>query len=323
MSSQQWIEPGQPQPQAGDVVQAGFLRRWAALFLDQLVLGAAFYALLFVLVIVIGMVGGFDQLERIDSNDPPGWVIAAYLGVTLLYYAAAGLYFSLMESSANQATLGKMALGIKVVDARGARLSFAHALGRWFAASLSYLTLYIGFLLAAFTQRKQALHDLVAGTFVVDKWAYTDRPELQQRGLGGCVIAFAIAMGLLLAGTLLAILAAVAIPAYQQYAERAQFQQVIVPVDALRTRVQEAVDASGRCPDNASPGFLAPDAYAAAGINRIVIGEFEEGFCGISAWMPPLHGTVERQFLAELDPDDGTWYCSGALDEKTLPGWCR
>ena len=56
-------------------------------------------------------------------------------------------------------------------------------------ASLSYLTLYIGFLMAAFTERKQALHDMVAGTLVVDRWAYTEHPELQRRGLGGCVIA--------------------------------------------------------------------------------------------------------------------------------------
>ena len=60
-----------------------------------------------------------------------------------------------------------------------------------------------------------------------------------------------------------------------------------------------------------------------AGITRIVVGEFEEGFCGISVWMPPTSGSVERQFLAELDPDDGTWYCTNKADIERLPGWCR
>src|SRR5690554_810032 len=98
-----------------------------------------------------------------------------------------------------------MALGIKVVNADGGRLSFAHALGRWFTALLSYVTLYIGFLLAAFTGKKQALHDLVAGTFVVDRWAYTEFPERQQRSLGGCLIVFVIVMILMIGIALLGV----------------------------------------------------------------------------------------------------------------------
>ncbi len=324
--SSHWIDPNQtiPPPSATlDVVQAGFLKRWAALFLDNLILGAGFYALFFVFILIAGVAGGFDRLEAMDSNDPPGWVIAAYIGVTLLYYVAAGLYYSLMESSSHQATLGKMALGIKVVDRDGGRLSFPHALGRWFAASLSYLTLYIGFLLAAFTQKKQALHDMVAGTFVVDRWAYTEFPERQQRGLGGCAIAFAIAMVLLIGVMVIGILAAIALPAYQQYTARAQFAGVDASLAPLRAQVQETVTETGRCPDNASPGFGAPESYAAPGISRIVVGEFEDGFCGISVWMPPAGGTVERQFLAEFDPDEGIWYCTNKAGELTLPGWCH
>jgi uncharacterized RDD family membrane protein YckC len=305
------------------VVQAGFLKRWAALFLDNLILGAGFYALFFALILVAGMVGGFSQLEAIDSDDPPAWVIAAYVGVTLLYYVAAGLYYSLMESSRNQATLGKMALGIKVVDRGGDRLSFPHALGRWFAASLSYLTLYIGFLLAAFTQNKQALHDMVAGTQVVDRWAYTDFPERQQRSLGGCVIAFVVVMLLMIVLAVGGIIAAISIPAYQQYVGRAQFASVDIALTPLRMQVEEAVTGTAACPDNASVGFGPPESYAGVGISRIVVGEFEPGFCGISVWMPPVNGTVERQFLAEYDPDEDIWYCTSKADDARLPGWCH
>lgn len=327
--SSQWIDPNQTLPPpsrsdaAPDVVQAGFIKRWAALFLDNLILGVGFYALFFVFIIIAGATGGFDQLETIDPDDPPGWVVAAYFGMILLYYAAAGLYYALMESSSHQATLGKMALGIKVVDRNGGRLSFPHALGRWFAAALSYLTLYIGFLLAAFTRNKQALHDMVAGTCVVDKWAYTEFPERQQRGLGGCAIAFAIAMVLMIGLAVVAILAAIALPAYQQYKARAQFAGVDAALAPLRAQVQEAVAATGECPDNGSPSFDAPESYSAPGISRIVVGEFEDGFCGISVWMPPAGGTVERQFLVEFDPDEEVWYCTSKADDLRLPGWCH
>ena len=206
-------------PAGEDVVHAGFLRRWAAIFLDQLLLPGALYLLVFIVLLVAGAAGGFAFGPRAE---PPPWLVWGYLVAVALYYVVAGLYYSLMESSASQATLGKMALGIKVTDEHGQRLAFPHALGRWFAAGLSYLTLYIGFLAAAFTERKQALHDLVAKTLVVDKWAYTDTPERQQRGLNGCLIAFLVVMALMIALALLGVLAAIAIPAYQDYVESAR-----------------------------------------------------------------------------------------------------
>lgn len=77
------------------------------------------------------------------------------------------LYYALMESSARQATLGKMALGIIVTDIEGRRIGFGKATGRHFAKILSALILGIGFLMVAFTQRKQGLHDILAGTLVI------------------------------------------------------------------------------------------------------------------------------------------------------------
>lgn len=323
--SDPWIAPENTpaSPAPDDVVQAGFLRRWAALFVDQLVLGAAYYAVAFVLIIIVGVSGSFDALERIDPDNPPTWVVFAYLGFSALYWVAAGLYFGLMESSRHQATLGKMALGIKVVDRDGRRLSFPHALGRWFAAILSYLTLYIGFLMAAFTQKKQALHDVVAGTFVVDRWAYTEHPERQQRGLGGCLLAFLIAMILMIALMVVAILAAIAIPAYQQYVHRAQFHNVDAQLAPLRADVAQFADREERCPENGADGFGTPESYAGPGISRIVLGEFEDGYCGISLWLPPARGSVERQFLVEYDPDDDLWYCTDKAGIENLPAWCH
>ncbi len=127
---------------------AGFWRRLAAIFLDGLIIGAVAAALGLPVVAPAGV----------------GRVSIEPLGIVLAW-----LYFALMESSAKQATLGKMALGIIVTDEQGRRISFARATGRHFAKILSALTLLIGYLMAGFTRRKQALHDMLAGCLVLKK----------------------------------------------------------------------------------------------------------------------------------------------------------
>lgn len=77
------------------------------------------------------------------------------------------LYFTLLESSASQATLGKAVIGIRVTDMQGRRISLLKANARYWAKILSAITLGFGYLMAGFTKRKQALHDMVAGTLVV------------------------------------------------------------------------------------------------------------------------------------------------------------
>lgn len=306
-----------------DVVQAGFLRRWVALTLDQIILSTLFYTLFFAALMILGFTVGFETLDSLESDQSPTWAIAIGFVMWALYLICDGLYFALMESSRHQATIGKIALGIKVVDQYGHRLSFTHALARWFAAALSYLTLYIGFLMAAFTQKKQALHDLVAATMVVDKWAYTEFPERQTRRLSGCLVVFAVLMGLMLALAVVGMIAAIAIPAYQQTTAQTQFAQLEAPLARLTTQVESYFESNGQCPDNAADGFGAPNSYADALISRVVVGEFEPGYCGVSVWMPPLQGSVERQFLAEFDPHDAAWYCIDKAGFLNLPDWCH
>jgi uncharacterized RDD family membrane protein YckC len=79
------------------------------------------------------------------------------------------LYFALMESSSKRATLGKMALGIIVTDLEGKRISFGRATGRFFSKILSGIIIYIGFIMVPFTDKKQGLHDMIAGTLVIAK----------------------------------------------------------------------------------------------------------------------------------------------------------
>jgi uncharacterized RDD family membrane protein YckC len=208
-----------------DVVYAGFLRRWAAFFIDSLVVGVCFYAIAMVLSVFMAV--GVAGLAGSDGSDAVA--MGLVFGIYVVYFLLAGLYYALMESSVNQATLGKMALGIKVTDLQGRRLSVAQAFGRWFSALLSYLILWIGFLMAAFTEQKRALHDYIAGTLVVDRWAYTEFPERQQRSPHGCLIAFVIVMGLIMVTAVVGILAAIAIPAYRDYVDRAGRRSSMAP----------------------------------------------------------------------------------------------
>ena len=83
---------------------------------------------------------------------------------SILYW----LYFAIFESSPRQATPGKMLAGIFVTDLTGGRISFWRALGRTLGKVLSKALLYLGYLLALFTERNQALHDLLAGTLVLE-----------------------------------------------------------------------------------------------------------------------------------------------------------
>jgi uncharacterized RDD family membrane protein YckC len=94
----------------------------------------------------------------------------AVLGVIFFIVPVVGttgwLYYALMESSSYQATLGKRALGLRVVGLTGQPVSFGRASGRFFGKILSSILL-IGYLMAAFTARKQALHDMMARCVVI------------------------------------------------------------------------------------------------------------------------------------------------------------
>ena len=101
-------------------------------------------------------------------------LISAVLGknsglASLVSILIAWLYYAIQESSEKQATLGKQALGIVVTDLEGKRIDFVKATIRYFSKILSTLILMIGYIMAAFTERKQALHDMIAGTLVVNR----------------------------------------------------------------------------------------------------------------------------------------------------------
>lgn len=143
---------------------AGFWKRLAAWFIDYVLISLVIYALAFIIGITTGIgttPGGTGQ------NELAGYFFMFGGFFIMMMLVLPWLYYSLLESSAKQATLGKMALGIKVTGNNGRRISFGRAAGRNFAKILSGLIILIGFIMAGFTARKQALHDIIAGTLVV------------------------------------------------------------------------------------------------------------------------------------------------------------
>ncbi len=140
---------------AGTKRYGGFWRRVLAFFIDALVVGIP-------LSIVLGIAGVGSGY----SSGGSGTSYHASNGGFLIRLVVGWLYFALMESSVRQATLGKMALGMRVTDESGGRLSFSRATGRYFAKYVSAIILGIGFIMAAFTARKRALHDMIASTLV-------------------------------------------------------------------------------------------------------------------------------------------------------------
>lgn len=128
-------------------VPAGFWLRLGAFAIDNFLLSIPYYILLGIVMAI----GGGEVLP------------------VLIWFPIRWLYSVLMESSEAGATIGKQMVRIRVVDTNGQRISFGRANGRFFAKILSDLILLIGYLMVGFTQKKQGLHDILAGTLVIQR----------------------------------------------------------------------------------------------------------------------------------------------------------
>jgi uncharacterized RDD family membrane protein YckC len=142
-------------PAAPALRYAGFwLRLWAYL-IDGLILSA--------IPILAGLI--------IAPLYFTGFTVVPALGLTIfllpLFLAEGWLYYAFMESSSYQATVGKRILSLKVIGMSRERISFGRATGRYFGKILSAMILHIGFIMAAFTEKKQALHDILASCLVI------------------------------------------------------------------------------------------------------------------------------------------------------------
>jgi len=157
------------------VTYAGFWLRFVAHLIDGLIVGAGVFVLVIPLVFLTGLAATLESLPRrmegMEGQPNPA-VIGAILSLVFMFVAVSvllqWLYYAYFESGEKQATWGKQALGIYVTDGAANRVTFGRASGRFFAKMISgMIPLGIGYIMAGFTERKQALHDMIAGCLVL------------------------------------------------------------------------------------------------------------------------------------------------------------
>lgn len=156
------------------MIYSGFWRRFAASFIDSLVLNILLSPLAGMMMMGVTTQFTEESFMGISETEALAMLMPMFtvmIVVSVISFILQILYFAFMESSKYQATLGKMALGVVVTDLDGSRITFGRAAGRNLGKVLSGLILMIGYIMAAFTGKKQALHDLMAGTLVLKKAA--------------------------------------------------------------------------------------------------------------------------------------------------------
>jgi uncharacterized RDD family membrane protein YckC len=169
-------------PAARRTPYAGFWLRFVAYIVDGLIIQIPLSIIFWILFLAFGGINMLHTMisttASMQSTTNPNEALTSVLTIltpiisiilllVLAQIAASWLYFAYMESSARQATLGKGILNLKVTDMNGNRISFGRASGRFFGKIVTNLVpLFIGWILAGFTEKKQALHDFIAGTLV-------------------------------------------------------------------------------------------------------------------------------------------------------------
>ena len=231
----------------GPTVFASFWIRVGAAVIDIIIIAGS--------LMLISFVGLFSALL------PPLALIIFPL-YWIVSFIGPWLYTALFESSAMQATPGKKAIGIKVTDLQGNRISFGRATGRYFAGYLTNMTFFVGYVMVAFTEKRQSLHDMIAGTVAVASSAEpgqvaTAPPAKPMSGWG---IAGIFLIAFIPFFLILGIIAAIAIPAYQDYTVRSQVTEGIAIATDFKREVTLFAEENRRWPTGLADAGLAEDA---------------------------------------------------------------
>lgn len=277
----------------------GFWVRFAAYMVDGVLIGLASIA------VALVWAAAFGIQATTDSNL-----------LSLLLLAGGQLYHAYFVSSEKMATPGKRWCGLYVTDLEGKRLGFGRALWRNVAALFSYLTLYIGFIMAGFTERKQALHDKIAGTLV----------HRQPGSSAGVVVAIVLMffVGIFVLG----ILAAIAIPAYQDYVFRAKTSGVLAAMSSQKEPIVAYEAQTGQWPGSweqlEAAGGGDPTTQLDANSRSVVSAiRLEEGGVVVADLTLPRKNRQLRLVPAKTG-DSVTWSCVADVDiRKYTPAACR
>ena len=300
MSQAAYTPPIDQPPLPAAAPYVGFWVRFAAHFVD----GFIIWVLTVVLVVIWVVAVEFEGSDIANIL----WSVS-FVTVGQFYHA----YY---VSSAKMATPGKRLCGLYVTNVDGHRLSFMHALGRNVAALLSYLTLYIGFFMAGFTERRQALHDKVAGTLVH-----------RQPG-GSSVWMILILVGLFIFVALAGIIAAVAIPAFEDYGTRAKMAGIIAAASSAKTPIAVYAANNGAWPTTweqvESAGGVNP-MHQVPESSRPLVEDIRLEKDGTMVAAVKVHGNAGQIRMVPRKADNVIeWTCATSPEiRKYVPATCR
>lgn len=307
----------------------GFWLRFVAAILDGLILYAGS---MFVVAFVSAAAGApFVVLAGWDFGQ------SGYAGLHVLMLfiniSVAWLYASLFQSSRLQASPGMLALGLRVTTLDGARIGFGRATGRFFASYLSAMILFFGYFMIGWTQRKQALHDMIADALVVRRDGLARyRSELSSAtvasgsyrpGLSAGAIVGIVFAGLFVF-LIIPILAAIAIPAYQNYIVRAQVAEGLALADGAKIDVVQFYANTQRYPaDNASAGLPAASSISGKYVAAVAV---RDGNILVQYGNTANTQISGKMLMLAPQAGDGSisWSCQGLdLPQRYLPSSCR
>lgn len=316
-----------------NLIYAGFWYRFLAMFIDNLLVGTVLGALwfFFFMAIALSTFGGGGKAP----SEPSAAMIGVILVMCVFYFIAPLLYFSLCESSRWQASIGKLAIGLKVTDVNGNRLSFLRALARYVAHFITNLTFAIGYIINVFTSRQQALHDLIVGTLVVYKEVTPNDLELHPSAPASSTqkTTALVAWGLWLLFTLFFIV--LFVWASTQLPKLGDAQSPKHPVSTVAARMHEAemlgaeATAAATSYQESHDGQLPPSLNAAdfhqtsPQVRRLWI-DSETGIIHVELGFAPLRKKT-LEFVPEFDEGgDLIWRCrSSDIDPQYLPEHCQ
>jgi uncharacterized RDD family membrane protein YckC len=295
---------------SGDPINAGFWRRCAARLFDSLVVGAIGA----MLIPIFRAVSGTESADSWTSD--------------LEGFAIGWLYVALQESSSAQATLGKRLMGLKVTDEHGDRIGFGRATFRFFGELLSVAIAGVGFMMAGWTARRQALHDLLAGTLVVFRDANPGagqhpamRPPMPWYGW---------AINLAGVGVLAWFCVTVAVmrSTYRDLAVRSDFIDGLRDGEYAQQAINDFYIDHNRCPaTSAEAGFERTDRDSGK-ITRVTI----EPLCHIVVEFDDTEGVKAPLRGQRIDmtmdgaPDESglpAWRCASTVSATYRPGICK
>ena len=280
---------------------AGFWQRFAAVFLDGIVISLVYVPIAF----VAGLLWGLLNL---------GSATALMYIIYPLSFIGSAAYYVLMESGESGATYGKRWVKIKVLDVEGNRVSKGRALARWVAHLLSYITLYIGFLIQPFTAKKQALHDMVAGTVLVK----TDKNGSSTTVVVVVIVCFFFMIAFI------GILAAIAIPAYQSYTVKAKTVAAVEIGNTAAQAVETYYTRTGKIPASIAETHADIPTYPFIS-EVLVIPENGEVQVVFNNNLPPaIAGKHISLMPSQIQDGRITWKCSGVdIPPINMPSTCK